>query len=346
MEEYVRKMASIQTIDEVKLIPDADKICAYVVQGFNVIDQIGKYSVGDKVVFIQPDSFVPNTLAPFLTKPGKFPKVFNEVEGEKIRTIRLRGVYSQGLILPLEPTCQMIESVLFTGLDVSLPLGIQKWEPPPEFSSADARGLFPDFIRKTDQERVNTFYKGNSDIFETETFECSEKCEGSSHTAYFYQGVFGVASRNLDLKRSDENTYWKTALDYDLENKLTNLGRNIAIQSEICGPKISGDIYKLSKFHLFVFDIFDIDKQEYLNPVERRELTKELGLVDAPVLHTNMTLAGKSLEDILVMADGTSVLGTIGCLREGLVFKANYSSKRISFKSVSRKYLAKQDSKE
>lgn len=341
---YVRKMASIQEIEEVKLIPDADKICAYVIQGYNVIDQIGKYSVGDNVVFVSPDSFVSNSLCPFLTKPGKFPKTFNGVEGEKIKTIKLRGVYSQGLLLPIS-VCDFIESELFVGLDVSYPLGIEKWEPPPEFTSADAKGTFPDFIRKTDQERVNSFFKDNSHLFETETFECTEKCEGSSITVYYYQGEFGCASRNLNLKRSEENTYWKTALEYDLETKLTNLGKNIAIQFELVGPKVSGNIYKLDKYHLFAFDVFNIDKQEYLNPSDRRELTKSLGLTDAPVLQSNMSLTGLTLEDILVMADGQSVLGTVGCLREGLVFKAN-SDKRISFKSVSRKYLAKQDSKD
>lgn len=365
---YVRKMASIQIIDEVKMIPEADKICVYVVQGYNVIDQIGKYHVGDKVIFATIDSFIPDTLCPFLTKPGKFPKTFNGIEGQKLKTKKLLGVYSQGLILPMSimgdefykdrsdrnlDNCwtkplvngEVIGANDKINSDVSDYLGIKKWEPPPEFTSADAKGLFPDYIRKTDKERVNSFYKDHKEVFETENFEVTEKCEGSSHTAYFYNGEFGVASRNLNLKRSEENTFWKTALDYDLENKLAALGRNIAIQSELVGPKVSGNIYRLDKFMLFTFDIFDIDKQAYLSPAETQKLIKELGLTSAPVISYNMCLNGKSLEEILEMADGQSVIGTIGCLREGLVFKAN-SNKRISFKSVSRKYLAKQDAKD
>jgi len=69
MSEYVRKMASIQLIDEVNPIDGADKICVYVVQGYNVIDLIDKYQVGNKIVFLAPDSFVPDTLCPFLTSP-------------------------------------------------------------------------------------------------------------------------------------------------------------------------------------------------------------------------------------------------------------------------------------
>lgn len=367
-EPYVRKMASIQIIDEMFLIPDADKICAYVVQGYNVVDQIGKYQVGDKVVFASIDSFVPSTVAPFLTKPGKYPKTFNGVEGERLKTIKLRGVFSQGLLLPMsilgdefykDRANRGLENCWVKTLangevvgandkvdsDVSLYLGIQKWEPPAEFTSADSKGSFPYFIFKTDQERINSFYKLGSKYFETENFEVQEKCEGSSLTAYVKDGEFGVCSRNLELKRSEDNTFWATALAYDLENKMKSLGKNIAIQFELCGPKVSGNVYKLEKFMLFAFDVFDIDRQEYYNPEDRRSLTRTLGLIDAPVLERYASLKGLSLEDILVMADGNSVIGTIGCLREGLVFKAN-SKQRISFKSVSRKYLAEQDSKE
>lgn len=69
-EVYVRKMASIQKIAEVKAIPDADKICAYRVNGWWIVDQVGKYVVGDLVVYAEPDSWIPTTLAPFLTKAG------------------------------------------------------------------------------------------------------------------------------------------------------------------------------------------------------------------------------------------------------------------------------------
>lgn len=100
-EVYVRKMASIQKIAEVKAIPDADKICAYRVNGWWIVDQVGKYVVGDLVVYAEPDSWIPTTLAPFLTKPGHFPKTYLGVEGEKLRTIRLRRQLSQGLLLPI-----------------------------------------------------------------------------------------------------------------------------------------------------------------------------------------------------------------------------------------------------
>jgi RNA ligase (TIGR02306 family) len=188
---YVRKMASVQEVNGVYPIEGADKICQYGINGWRVVDQVGKYQVGDKVVFCEVDSFIPSTIAPFLTKAGHFPKVFNGVEGEKLRTIRLRKALSQGLILPLSvipgSTAVGGEEV---GDDVSEVLGIQKWEAPPEFTSADARGSFPSFIFKTDQERIQNCYNNVSKYFETETWSMEEKADGSSHTTYFYNGEF------------------------------------------------------------------------------------------------------------------------------------------------------------
>jgi len=340
MEEvYTRKMASVQKIAEEKAIPDADRICAYRVNGWWIVDQVGKYQVGDLVVYCEIDSWIPNEVAPFLTK-SKEPREFKGIKGEKLRTIRLKKQVSQGLLLPLS-VCNQIESELFEGLDVSYPLGIEKWEAPPEFTSADARGNFPSFIIKTDQEHVQNCFRDVEKYFETMTWEVTEKCEGSSMTVYFKDGEFGVCSRNLDLKESEDNTFWKTALELDLKNKLTELGTNVAIQGELCGPGIQGNIYNLKKHMFFVFDVFNINEFKYFNPAARRMLTAQLGISDAPVYATLNLLEGKTREQILDSAEGQSVIGILGCLREGLVFKAN-SDERISFKAVSNLYLEKQ----
>ncbi len=97
-----RKMATIRRIDGVKPIPDANAICAYQVGGWWVVDSIGKYQVGDLAVYCEVDSFIPTKIAPFLTKPDQYPKVFEGVQGERLRTIRLRKTLSQGLLLPLK----------------------------------------------------------------------------------------------------------------------------------------------------------------------------------------------------------------------------------------------------
>lgn len=344
-EIYKRKMASIQEVNGVYPIEGADRICQYGINGWRVIDQVGKYKVGDLVVYCEIDSWIPNEVAPFLTKPDKEPKEYNTVRGERLKTIRLKKALSQGLIIPISELYKssigfdnsIFVNAEFIDTDVSDILDIQKWEPPPEFTSADAKGLFPWFIPKTDQERVQNCFRNLEPLLDDTSWELSEKVEGQSHTTYYYNGDVGVCSRNLDLKDAD-NTFWNTARKYNIIEKLISLGRNIAIQSEQVGPGISGNIYGLKEYYLFVFDVYDIDKQEYLDPSERRQLVKELGLVDAPVIDSNFSLKGYTLDDILEMADGKSVLGSVSTLREGFVFKAN-SKTRVSFKAVSNKYL-------
>jgi RNA ligase (TIGR02306 family) len=350
-EIYVRKMASVQTIAEVKSIPEADKICAYRVNGWWIVDQVGKYQVGDRVVYAEPDSWMPSTLAPFLTKAGHYPKVYNGVEGEKLRTIRLRKQLSQGLLLPIDLAIEKFQDSKFdegqelgeffwVGRDVSELLGIVKWEAPPEFTSADARGTFPSWGPKSDQERIQNCYRDVSQHFDQFTWSVSEKVEGQSFCSYLYNGEFGVCSRNINLKDSD-NTYWNSARKYDLETKLKIFGKNLMVYFEQVGPGIQGNIYELKDYMLFMFDVFDIDTQTYYSPEEMVAFAEELNLVTAPILESKCNLVGMSCDDILKKADGGSVLGMIGCLREGLVFKANSGRQRISWKAVSNAYLLK-----
>lgn len=100
MSDIVRKLATVRKIVEVKLIEGADFIIAYRVDNWWVVDTVGKYVVGDLVIYIEPDSWVPIDLAPFLSK-GKEPREYNGVKGEKLRTIRLRGTWSQGILINL-----------------------------------------------------------------------------------------------------------------------------------------------------------------------------------------------------------------------------------------------------
>lgn len=340
--QMTRKLASIQSIAEVKSIPEADKICAYRINGWWVVDQVGKYQVGNLVIYLECDSWVPTELAPFLSK-GKEPKEYMGIHGERLRTIRLKKQISQGFLLSLDIHAEIEDANESNiGHDISELLGIVKWEPPMEFSHADAKGTFPSFIPKTDQERIQNCYSDLSALPSETTWEVTEKIEGQSFTAYIKDGVFGVCSRNLELKDSEGNIFWNTARKYDLEIKLKSLGRNLAIQGEQCGPGISGNIYGMKEYSLYVFDIYCLDTNSYLTPKESKKLAFELGLEYAPVLYSDFSLIDQSCSDILEFSNGKSVLGYTDTLREGLVFKANNLDYQLSFKAVSNEYLLKQ----
>jgi hypothetical protein len=158
----------------------------------------------------------------------------------------------------------------------------------------------------------------------------------SSMTVYFNNGEFGVCSRNVELKDDGANTFWRVTKQYGLEEKLRSLGRNIAIQGELIGPNIQGNIYKLQAPDFYVFDMFDIDKQEYLSASERLDLVQGLQLKHTPLIGSIKGL--ESTQAYLDSAEGKSVLNP-NQEREGLVFKALDGS--FSFKAISNRYLLK-----
>jgi len=104
----MRKLASIRKIADIRPIPDADAIEVAVVDGWKVVVKKGEYNIGDSAIYIEIDSWVPNALAPFLSK-GQEPREYNGVKGERLRTVKLRGTTSQGLLLKLENCFDIIE---------------------------------------------------------------------------------------------------------------------------------------------------------------------------------------------------------------------------------------------
>lgn len=343
MTNTIRKLASIRKISEINPITDADKIEVAVIGGWKVVVRKGEYKVNDLVIYLEIDSFVPNNIAPFLTKPDRFPSEYQGIKGERLKTVVLRGQVSQGLVLPLDDTImELFEKdggVYYEGDDVSHVLGIVKWEPPVDVSLAgQVKGSFPSFIRRTSQERCqNLKDEIEAAFYSREKFEITEKLDGTSFTAFIKDGEFGVCSRNLQLKEDESNTFWKVARQLNLETGLKLLGKNIAVQAELVGPKIQGNPYGLVDHQIFVFDIFDIDNYTYLNSDDRYKYVKWLGLSSVPILEYDLPITTLFIDDLLKMAEGKSKLNS-ETEREGLVYKS-LSNPNFSFKVISNKFL-------
>ena len=331
----MRKMASIRIVDGIAPIEGADAIETAVIGGWKVVIRKGEFVVGDRVVYCEIDSWIPTELAPFLSK-GKEPREFNGVKGERLRTIKLRGQLSQGLLLNLDNALPFTNSFQ-DGDDVSEVLNIQKWERPMNAQLAGmAKGNFPSVIPKTDQERVQNLVKEIASAVNLQ-FEVTEKLEGSSMTCYLIDGVFGVCSRNLDLKETEGNAFWQVARKERIEENMRECGDgDWAIQGELIGPGIQGNIYKLSEPEFRVFDVYNIQSGDYLMPVYRRALIERMGLKHVPVLLVDKDLGVGSVDEILQWADGASKIGA-GPLREGIVFKQ--ANGGMTFKAISNSYL-------
>jgi RNA ligase (TIGR02306 family) len=345
----IRKLVSVQKIIDIRPIPGANLISAYKVQGWWVVDQINKYSIGDLVLYAEIDSWIPTTVAPFLSK-NKAPREYFGVLGERLRTVRLKGQLSQGLLIPITIFTNFNSGLdyqsyidLIEGDDVTKYLGVQQWELPihPQLAGI-MRGNFPTFIQKTDQIRIQNIQADITESFiNHDEFEVTIKLDGSSCTAYFNDGDVGVCSRNINLKLDQEgNAFVDIVKSTGLLTALEKLGKNIAVQGELMGPGIQGNKEKFAHNKLFVFDIFNIDTQRYLTLAERMDTyvelydTGECATLDLIPIHSIATLPTDDIGELLKLAEGQSICANV---REGVVFKRIDGT--FSFKIINNEFL-------
>jgi RNA ligase (TIGR02306 family) len=339
----MRKLASIRRIADIQPIEGADAIEVAVVDGWKVVIKKGEFAAGDLAVYLEIDSWVPHELAPFLSK-GSEPREYNGVKGERLRTVKLRGQISQGLLLKITDCGEKINSVgnafwvegdYTEGADLTEILGIQKWEPEiPAQLAGQVRGVFPtSLIPKTDQERIQNCFadiaaKGDA------TYEVTLKLDNTSCTIFRWENELRVCSRNLELKVNEENadnTLVKMALRYG-----ERIPDGYAFQGEVMGGSIQGNREGFKEHRFFVFDIFDIQEHRYVKPLHRWGICEGLKLDHVPVLYTAKR-APESVEAGLALAEGPSINHKI---REGLVWKCN-EDPNFSFKTISNAFLLK-----
>jgi RNA ligase (TIGR02306 family) len=335
-----RKLASIRKVSEIQPIEGADAIEIAVVDGWKVVTKKGEYVPDDLCIYCEIDSFLPiKEEFEFLRKSSY--KKMGDQEGFRLKTIKLRGQVSQGLILPiavLNPPDTNIYVTPFEGLDVTEMLGIVKYEPPiPAELAGKVKGNFPSFLRKTDEERVQNITKeyGEYCYQSKHQFYVTEKLDGSSSTFYFNNGEFGVCSRNLELLETEGNTFWKVARELDLENKLRNYGINVSLQGELIGEGIQGNPYKIKGQTVKFFNAFDIDKQERMTLGGFLKIMDDLDLDFVPFLDMNLLLP-RTIDGMLQYAEGRSKLN-YETEREGVVVRS--MDTKISFKAISNKFL-------
>jgi RNA ligase (TIGR02306 family) len=313
------------------------------VGGWNVV--VGKdvgHKVGDMVVYCEIDSFLPIRDEFEFLRKSSFKKM-GEQEGFRLKTIKLRGQVSQGLILPISvvPITQFATAHdLPEGLDVTEMLGIVKYEPPiPAELSGKVKGLFPSFIPKTDEERIQNLTKeyGEWKHQSKHQFYVTEKLDGSSATYYIKDGEFGVCSRNLELLETEGNTFWKVARELNLEENMKATGKNISLQGELIGEGIQGNPYKIKGQTVRFFTGFDIDKYQRISFPELVVMLSDMGLQYVPILNQKLGFVlPETVEDMLKYAEAKSVLND-KTEREGVVVRSMDGT--ISFKAISNKFL-------
>jgi RNA ligase (TIGR02306 family) len=352
----VRKLASIQTVNAVEPIPNADAIEKVRVLGWWVVTKKGEHKPGDKVVYCEIDSLLPERPEFEFLRAGSFKPAQTDASGAtilpagfRIKTVKLRGQVSQGICFPLSilpPGAPTDE-----GADVTDLLGVLKWEPPiPVGLGGRVRGGFPGFLPKTDEVRVQVLepvlqrHRGK-------TFYVTEKLDGTSFTAFLREGQFGICSRNLWMDETDEsNVLVRVTRGMKLEEKLrearSRLGFDVAIQAEVIGPGIQRNKYALPAVTLLVFNVLNVDAYRLLDHAAMLTALGELGLEAVPQLGT--IELNHTVDELVAFSEGSSVLNS-KVQREGVVLRPLAEEHdedvggRLSFKVINPKFLLKYD---
>lgn len=340
-----RDLATIATISSIKPIEGADSIECVRVRGWDVVVGKGEFQIGDTVVYIEVDSFLPlsHPVFAFLAPRGvRTDEQGNE--GHVLKTARLRGQYSQGIVFKPGLFPELLGEAE-EGTDVTVVLGITKWDPPlPSEVLDQARGFIPNWIARTKELRVQNFdtLLGHDDG----NWIATEKIDGASMTVWVAGDDYGVSTRNLDLIENPDNHMWATAIKLGLHDLLRSAypGFSAVLQGEIYGPGVIARNplgIKTLAFAAFTIQVDGVEQPRNTWPAA-------IAALGVPVYELPFP---KTVDDALEQVDGLRSLIAPDRAAEGVVWRNTRNAEiqidgqwfRASMKVLSPKYLMKND---
>lgn len=370
--EQSRKLAHVEVIESLLPIEGADKIEVAKVLGWECVVKKGEFKVGEKVIYVEVDSVMPELPEYDFLKDRKY----------RVRTIKLRGQVSQGLVLPIKSlNGGYVRSDKYSiGEDVTDNLQITKYLSPAErdeikkieanhsriskfmrryswysklFLSRKQKEGFPFWVSKTDEERIQNIphvleqFK-DKDVYVTEkidyqsvTFTGKMVSNTTPIIGKFlpnkYQ--FIVCSRNLTT--TDKNSlYWKIAQKYNIEQILRE-NPTLTIQGEQGNTNVQGNKYGIKEPTMWVFNIIDHEKNYHFTYSQIVVFCRKYCLEYVPLLKSGkLSELGSTVKDLVEFSKGKSTLSDIP--REGVVVRCIENGKKLlSFKVINPDFLLK-----
>jgi RNA ligase (TIGR02306 family) len=334
---------SIETIDKVWSHSNADKLELASVAGMTFQFCVGKgqYKVGDIVVYFPIDSVLPDTLV------EKF-NIRNFLSGSKkdrLKTVKLRGEISQGFVYPMAALFPDVPKSI--GDDVTQELCVIKYEPPEVPCKAGRLLPLPTGVSVYDIEGCERYFSVVEQLMDEPVF-ISEKVEGSNSAILLNRGEpIRYLQRRFEVQPDPSTEEIHDWIRVPQDSGLTMIAEQILndysahqvlIRSEMTGPSIQGNIYKLPKVSTFTFDI-QVNGR-YLDAEEFIFVTSKYNIKTAPIISVGKTLREWLNGRTVVQASsGKSML--YDTLREGIVIKP--MSERYSEHLKGRMFVKQRD---
>jgi RNA ligase (TIGR02306 family) len=355
----------VATINEIKAIPNADNIEQVVVGGWNAITKKGEFKEGDLTVIATTDAVIPEAFSEKMGVTSYLRK------GGRVRTVKLRGVYSECLIIPTKYIPGYGDRYQ-DGDDMMEKFGIVKYEPPvKQIQLASGRK-----IKWRDNQNFHIYYKfpnlkNVAGMFtEEDEVQITRKIHGTnarygivrkSKLSFWdkvkkflriadewidYEYIYG--SHNCEKGSDSQGFYstdvWRTIAEkYDIKAKLWDLceilgtyhvGDGIILYGEIYGAGIQKNYeYGLNDIEFVGFDL-KMDNEYLPTDSAQYEITELLQLEHVKVLYTGTW--NQEIQDSFVFNNfiyGTKVP------HEGIVIKEISGDRKKVAKVINPDYL-------
>jgi RNA ligase (TIGR02306 family) len=298
----------VSRVNEIKAIEGADNIELAVIEGWNSIVQKGKHKEGDLVVVATVDAVIPQDLSDSINVTNYLRK------GQRVRTVKLRGVYSECLIIPVA------ENGLYEGKDMMDTLKIFKYEPPaiqiqlssgkkiryhqnPNFlvyykfpNMKNVKGMFDEenYVQITRKLHGTNARFGIVKKTKLSLWDKIKKFFGLADEWVDYEYVYG--SHNVEKGSDSQGFYstdvWRTVADqyhfkqilWDIAKSWGSIGSGIVMYGEIYGAGIQkGYDYGLKDIEFAAFD-FMLDG-EYMNVDFVKHTCNVYSIPHVPILY-------------------------------------------------------------
>jgi len=346
---------------------NADRLELAQIDGWQCVIQKGAYKAGDLAVYIPIDSVLPEAIETKLFGPDSKVKLSKG----RVRTIKLRGAISQGMLGP----CDVLEVPAKEGYDCTEKLGIIKFEPPE--APANMRSgmsvkrraenpLFHKYGGLDNFKNHNTIFAPGDDCIVTEkihgsNFRCGwiptakdtlwKKVLGFFRLLPEYEFVFG--SNNVQLQNKmlldsfgQKNVYAEAVKKYNLKEQLKDW-KGLLLYGEVYGDGIQKNYNYECGPGEQKFIAFDLRYSK--NGAFADWATFNLIMTTLPNVPTVPVLYEGPFDEakIKALTKGNSVLAPTQKVREGVVIKSRAEVKckigRKCLKLISDEYLLKED---
>jgi len=329
-----RDLVTKETISDITPIAGADSIEVVTVRGWHVVTRIGEFRSGAPCVYFEIDSMVPLDDARFACLAPRGIKSEGGKLYHRVKTARLRGVYSQGLVMPAATFPELDAS----HDDLARRLGVIKYEPPAVLAGGDIAGVFPEYLgRKTDSERAQNLVDVWDKIRSAGPWIATEKIDGTSMSVFRDRsGTIRVCGRNYEIAEG-HNLYWDTVRQYGIDEWLPV---GTGVQCEVFGEDIQKNPLRVNGVRIGVFNFL-------MNGVPFGRLYWPEPAFVLAVPELDLVLPS-TVDEALAQVERLDSLVTPGRPAEGVVWHQTHGhgldvlNGRSTFKVISNRYLTKE----